>query len=121
MKPQLTTFSRVSSLSLLLVLGIYLLIRSSAVSAQDRWIGGVSNWTNNAQWSLGYAPPPYSDVIIDSGSGDNVTLNTSPTINSLTLGGATSPVSILQGNFGQSLTIESLLNVTGITASLIEY
>src|SRR5208283_1460270 len=52
----------------------------------DNWNGGTGFWSNPGNWSNG-EPGGTSTVTISSGSNDTVTLDTSPTINSLTLGG----------------------------------
>src|ERR1035437_5363094 len=55
-------------------------------SSPDGWLGGVGNWSNGAGWSTGL-PGSNSDVLINTGN-DTVTLDTSASINSLTLGGS---------------------------------
>jgi hypothetical protein len=55
-------------------------------SSPDDWLGGVGNWSNGAGWSTGL-PGSNSDVLINTGN-DTVTLDTSASINSLTLGGS---------------------------------
>src|SRR5271165_4038613 len=92
----------------------------SCPGGMDCWNGGTGNWSNAGNWSAG-APGPSSDVTIYSGGKDNVTLDTttpSPTISSLTLGGAsngfTSELGILGG---QTLTITNGLTV-GETGNL---
>ena len=54
-------------------------------SSPDNWLGGTGNWSNTSFWSSGL-PGQSSDVMINTGN-DYVTLNTSTSINSLTLGG----------------------------------
>jgi hypothetical protein len=72
-------------LSLALALSAVLTLTSAY--AQDDWNGGTGNWSNGSDWSAG-VPGATSDVTIYSGGNDTVTLDTNPTINSLTLGGA---------------------------------
>lgn len=55
-------------------------------SSPDDWLGGTGNWSNGSDWSSGL-PGSASDVTINTSS-DYVTLDTSGSINSLTLGGA---------------------------------
>ncbi len=80
--------------------------------AQDNWKGGTGNWSNGSDWSAGL-PDPGSDVVIYSGGNDTVTLDTSPTINSLTLGGASngSTSNLTDGGVAQTLTITNGLTV----------
>ncbi len=83
----------------------------SAPSSPDDWLGGTGNWSNPADWSAGL-PGSDSDVIINTGN-DDVTLDTSADINSLTLGGASGfERSTLQGNrTAQTLNIAQNLTV----------
>jgi hypothetical protein len=55
-------------------------------ASPDDWLGGTGNWSNGSDWSSGL-PGSGSDVTINTSS-DYVTLDTSSSINSLTLGGA---------------------------------
>ncbi len=59
---------------------------ASRPSSPDNWTGGTGVWSNGTFWSNGL-PGSGSDVTINTGS-DYVTLDTSSSINSLTLGGA---------------------------------
>src|SRR5271157_2357746 len=79
------TVKRASFVSALCVI---LVLTLTSAYAQDNWNGGGGNWSDAGRWSAGL-PGPGSDVVIHNpGSfGDFVTLDTSPTINSLTLGG----------------------------------
>src|SRR5580704_12664233 len=63
----------------------YLSAIAYAPSSPDNWLGGTGNWSNTSFWSSGL-PGQSSDVMINTGN-DYVTLNTSASINSLTLGG----------------------------------
>jgi len=103
-------------LSLALALSAVLTLTSA--HAQDNWNGGTGNWSNGSDWSAGL-PGAGNDVVIYSGGNDSVTLDTSPTINSLTLGG------VYQGNYysqltdgrvAQTLTITNAMNIgqTGV-------
>jgi len=77
-------------------------------SSPDNWLGGTGNWSNGSDWSSGL-PGSGSDVTINTSS-DYVTLDTSSSINSLTLGGAS-------GNQGDSTLIGDgnahTLNIAG--------
>ena len=81
-------------------------------SSPDNWNGGTGNWSNGSDWSAG-APGASSDVTIYSGGYDTVTLDTSPTINSLTLGGAGRQFSseLTDGGIAQTLTISKGLTI----------
>ncbi len=71
-------------------------------SSPDNWLGGTGNWSNGAGWSAG-EPGQGSDVFIATGN-DYVTLDTSTSINSLTLGGA-SGSSTLADTVGGGYTV----------------
>ncbi len=81
----------------------------NAPSTPDNWLGGTGNWSNPSDWSAGL-PGSNSDVIINTGH-DYVTLDTSASIQSLSLGGPGSNSSVLVGN----RTAETL-NVAGDVA-----
>jgi len=92
---------------------VVLTITLTSAYAQDNWNGGTGNWTNGSDWSAGL-PAAGSDVVIYSGGSDTVTLDTSPTINSLTLGGASNgfPSELTgKGPLAQTLTITNGLTV----------
>jgi hypothetical protein len=74
----------------------------------DYWLGGSGNWSDPAYWSGG-VPGTDSDVVIDSGGTDDVSLYTSASIASLILGGTTGS-SALEVD-GGSLTIAGALTV----------
>src|SRR5271167_4098001 len=80
--------------------------------AQDNWNGGTGKWSNGSDWSAGL-PGAGSDVVIYSGGNDTVTLDTSATINSLTLGGANNGFTseLTDGGVAQTLTITNGLTV----------
>jgi hypothetical protein len=78
------------------------------LSSSDNWLGGTGNWSNGADWSAG-EPGSGSDVFITTGN-DNVTLDVSAGINSLTLGG-TSGSSTLTNPGNSSLTIAGALTI----------
>jgi len=81
----------------------------NAPSSPDNWLGGAGNWSNSADWSAGL-PGSSSDVTINTGS-DNVTLDTSPSINSLVLGGATGRSQLTDNGNPHMLTIAGALTV----------
>src|SRR5271165_587714 len=62
----------------------------------DSWNGGTGDWSVPGNWSAG-SPGANSDVTIYSGGNDTVTLDTSPTISSLAIGGTTG-TSVLVGD-----------------------
>src|SRR5271166_6526213 len=103
-------------LSLALALSGVLTLTSAY--AQDNWNGGTGNWSTGSDWSAGQ-PAAGSDVVIYSGGNDTVTLDTSPTINSLTLGGANNSTTseLTDGGVAQTLSIANGLTV-GQTGTL---
>ncbi|MGC2111915.1 MAG: hypothetical protein WA655_20525 [Candidatus Korobacteraceae bacterium] len=78
----------------------------------DSWNGGSGNWSNPGNWNNG-TPGASSDVTIYSGGSDYVTLDTSPTINSLTIGGAPNGTQseLTDGGITQTLTITNDLTI----------
>ena len=78
----------------------------------DNWNGGTGNWSSAGNWSAG-SPGASSDVTIYSGGNDTVTLDTSPTISSLVLGGASNDTTseLIDGGAAQTLTITDGLAV----------
>lgn len=78
-------------------------------SSPDNWLGGAGNWSNGADWSAGL-PGVGNDVFINTGS-DNVTLDTSFSINSLTLGGSTGSSQLTGDGNAHTLTIAGALTV----------
>ena len=78
-------------------------------SSPDNWLGGTGNWSNAADWSAGL-PGSGNDVFINTGS-DNVTLDTSFSINSLTLGGSTGSSQLIADGNPYTLTIVGALTI----------
>ena len=79
-------------------------------SSPDNWLGGTGNWSNGSDWSAGL-PGGSSDVTIGTGN-DNVTLDTSASINSLTLGGSGGSSTLIDpGTGGFTVTIAGALTV----------
>ena len=79
-------------------------------SSPDNWLGGTGNWSNGSDWSAG-RPNNGSDVTIGTGN-DYVTLDTSASINSLTLGGSSgSPTLIDPNNGAYILYIQGALTI----------
>jgi autotransporter-associated beta strand protein len=92
-----------------------------AAAQTDIWLGGVGNWNDPTQWSIGIVPnDPALSVAIDNGNAalSVVTLDISPTIASLTID---SGDSLLWGNSSIGLaltgsgTINGTLNLAGGT------
>ena len=75
------------------------------------WNGGTGNW-DSSKWTP-HSPGPGDDVTINSGTNDLVTLDmSSPTVNTLTLGGNKNGVtSELDVTAAQTLAIKTFLNV----------
>lgn len=95
-----------------IVLCLFAVLAVHAGLAQDNWNGGNGNWTNAGNWSTGL-PGPTDDVAIFSGGQDLVLLDTSPSIKSLTLGGADyiTYSYLVDNGVAQNLTIARSLTV----------
>ncbi len=79
-------------------------------SSPDNWLGGSGNWSIGSAWSAG-VPGSGSDVTINTGN-DAVTLGTSTSINSLTLGGASGSSTLTYtSSAADQLTIAGALTV----------
>ena len=78
-------------------------------SSPDNWLGGTGNWSNAADWSAGL-PGSGNDVFINTGS-DDVSLDTSFSINSLTLGGSTGSSQLTADGNPYTLTIAGALTI----------
>jgi PEP-CTERM motif len=79
-------------------------------SSPDNWLGGTGNWSNGSDWSAGL-PGGSSDVTIGTGN-DIVTLDTSASISSLTLGGSGGSSTLIDpGTGGFTVTIAGALTV----------
>ncbi|HEV2334205.1 MAG TPA: hypothetical protein VGS13_01780, partial [Stellaceae bacterium] len=80
----------------------------------DAWLGGSGVWSNAAGWSGG-VPLPDSDVMIGETGSGSVTLDTSATIDSLTVAGGNA----LSFAAGESLAVGGALTVAaGATLTL---
>jgi hypothetical protein len=70
-----------------------LIVAAFAATVSESWNGGTGNWSTAGDWTPATVPNNSGgnvfDVTIDSGGTDIVTLDISPTIASLTLGGST--------------------------------
>jgi hypothetical protein len=98
---------------------ILLLVASSTASraATATWSNAAGgNWSTPGNWNGGAGPAPMAgdDVVITLAGTYTVTLDASPSLNTLTLGGA-SGVQILAGN-GRTLTLAnaSTINANGV-------
>jgi len=84
----------------------------TAPFSPDNWLGGPGNWSDSAHWSVG-EPNGENDVFINVGN-DRVMLDTSTSINSLTLGGSSGSSMLIdqnQGSGGRFLAIAGVLNI----------
>jgi hypothetical protein len=109
--------------SIVLCLFAVFAVNAGFAGNPNNWVGPYdSGWNTPASWSLGTVPGASDDVTIYSGSNDWVLLNTSSTINSLTLGGATNgTTSLLHDiNDGRILNITQSLTI-GQTGKLELY
>jgi hypothetical protein len=108
---------------IVLCLFVVLAVNAGFAGNPNNWVGPYdSGWNTAGSWSLGTVPGASDDVTIYSGSNDWVLLNTSSTINSLTLGGATNgTTSLLHDiNDGRILNITQSLTI-GQTGKLELY
>ncbi len=89
----------------------------SAGTISDLWLGGTGSWSNPAGWSAGVPQNGGGNtynVSIASGGADLVSLDTSPSLGSLTLGGASGSATLRSGQAAQTLQLGSLtVNQTG--------
>lgn len=77
--------------------------------AQDNWLVGNGNWSNAANWSLGL-PGPSSDAEINSGFYNYaVTLDLSPNVNSLIVGG--NSAQLTDAGVARNLSIANTLTI----------
>jgi hypothetical protein len=92
-----------------IILCLFAVIAVNAGLAQDNWNGGSGNWSNPLNWSAGL-PGPGSLVYINTNGSDDVSLDASADLGSLTIGGLGS--SNLTGNNSlQTLNIAGSLTV----------
>src|SRR5271165_377560 len=85
----------------------------ASAHAQDSWQGSYGGfWSNGGNWTIGL-PTSADNVVIYTGANDLVYLDVSPTVNSLTLGGAyngyTSELS--DNSIARMLTISQALTI----------
>ena len=84
--------------------------------------GGAVVWTNTAggkwsvaaNWSPSRMPGSTDDVLITNAGSYTVTLDTSPTVNSLTLGGGSGQQTLAAGGYSLTLGSNSEVNANGI-------
>src|SRR5579862_6596412 len=113
-----TLFCRV----VLVCLAILSIASASYSQTNSSWNGGTGTWNTAGSWTPSGVPNNGGghtyNVTIDSGGTDVVTLNISPTINLLNLGGASGGSADLTDASGspETLTITGALaiNATGI-------
>jgi fibronectin-binding autotransporter adhesin len=97
-------------LVLLLGLTLFLPLDTAYSNTISSWNGGTGNWNNAANWN-GVPLNSTVDAVIFSGGSDSVTLDISPTISSLTLGGAIGSAAL------QAFTPQTLEIVNGLTVN----
>ena len=82
------------------------------VIAVVSWASAVSgNWSDSTKWTSGSVPTAADDVFIDVDGTYTVTLDVSPTVASLTLGGATGAQTLSAS--GRTLTLNGASAVSG--------
>lgn len=93
--------------------GLLLIMPSEAATiAWTNTSGG--NWSVAANWNPNTVPGPSDDVLITSNGTYLVTLDTSQTINSLTLGAVSGEQTIANGSFALTLNNPSVIGTNGI-------
>src|SRR5689334_7122189 len=100
------------ALLLLLVLG-----HNLANSAPITWTNtSGGNWNDATNWSPNHVPGSSDDAIITASGTYTVTLDISPTVNSLMLGGNSGQQTLNTSNNNLTLNNASAVNVNGILA-----
>ena len=101
-------------IALLLLLVIGNNVADSATITWTNTSGG--NWSFAANWSPNQAPGSSDNALIITNGSYTVTLDTSPTVGSLTLGGASGTQTLT--NAGNTLTLNnaSVVNTNGVLA-----
>src|ERR1039457_6170649 len=101
-------------IALLLLLVIGNNVADSAIITWTNTSGG--NWSFAANWSPNQAPGSSDNAVITASGTYAVTLDTSPTINSLTLGGVSGQQTLTTGNNNLTLNNASVVNTNGVLA-----
>ena len=109
------------SLSMLLIAGV-----SHGQATNSSWNGGTGTWNTAGNWTPNTVPNNGGstyNVTIDSGGSDVVTLNISPTINLLNLGGASGGSAFLEDASGspETLAITGALTIGATGELLLQY
>ena len=86
--------------------------REARANPIDNWLGGTGNWSVSSNWDNG-VPTASSDVVINSGGTDLVTLDVSVTVDSLQIGGPADGFfsELTDGGSTETLTITNALTV----------
>ena len=91
--------------------GLSIVVRSVGAGTISWTNPAGGNWSTGSNWSTGVAPGGTDDVVIDLPGTYTVTLDVSPTVNSLTLG-ASSGQQTLTGT-SRTLTVNGATNIGG--------
>jgi len=99
--------------TLLFVTSLLVSSRVSHAAAITWTNGGGGNWSAPANWSPNEVPGSSDDVLITSNGTYLVTLDTSPTINSLTLGADSGEQTLTNQDFTLTLNSASIIGTNG--------
>ena len=92
-----------------------LLLGGPGRAAQIVWTNTSGGYWNDAvNWSPNQVPSSADDAVIAASGTYAVTLNTSPTVSSLTLGGASGQQTLTTTSYTLTLTNASAINVNGV-------
>ncbi|MBK5276058.1 MAG: hypothetical protein JJE30_13530, partial [Desulfuromonadales bacterium] len=87
-----THISRLLTITFIALAVLLQITLQSGHAASISWTGAVSgNWSDTSKWSPNVVPTASDDVIVSVAGSYTITLDASPTINSLTLGGSGTP------------------------------
>src|SRR5271154_356196 len=100
-----------TTFAFLLFLAIGGTVADAATITWTNTAGG--NWSVAANWSPNQVPGSSDDAVITASGTYNVTLDTSPTVNSLALGGSSGQQTLTTGNNNLTLNNSSFVNANG--------
>ena len=99
----------------LAVLLASLLLGGPGRAAQIVWTNTAGgNWSGTANWSPNQVPTSTDDAVITTSGTFTVTLDTSPTVNSLALGGASGQQTLANSSYTLTLNQASVINTNGV-------
>ncbi len=96
-------------------IGIALVLTTSASAINWTNLAG-GNWNQAANWNPNQVPGSSDDVTITNAGTYTVTLDTSPTVNSLALGGSNGQQTLAMAGYSLTLNAVSVVNASGVLA-----